>query len=159
MSEPGRGEPAFSDGGGGRVACPDAMALAAFADGRLGPGERDAIEAHLAACGDCLDLVLGASAAIEPVRAEVVARAQALAGVRAAREPGRMRIGARWVAAAAAAIVVCAGAFRLGSASAAAPAPAERVVADATFGMLAPDADDAVAFDAYAIALLSEGKR
>jgi anti-sigma factor RsiW len=139
--------------------CPEALDLAAFVDGRLAPSQRDAIEAHLAACGGCLDLVLGASAAIEPAGAEVVARARSLAPVRRTQRVSRLRIGARWFAAAAAAIVVCAGAFRLGSASAAPAAPAESIIADATFGMLASDADDAAAFDAYAIALLAEGKR
>jgi ferric-dicitrate binding protein FerR (iron transport regulator) len=53
--------------------CPDRESIAAYVDRRLADSERDAVEAHLAACADC--------------RAEVVALSALVAQVAASTEP------------------------------------------------------------------------
>jgi WD40 repeat protein/tRNA A-37 threonylcarbamoyl transferase component Bud32 len=45
------------------VACPDTEAVLAFIDGRLGQGERDAIEAHADVCSTCRRLLASMAAA------------------------------------------------------------------------------------------------
>lgn len=73
--------------------CPDETALAAFLDGGLDPAARGAIEAHLARCERCLDVVSAEARAalLEPplpVPARVMARARAAVA--------RPRVAAGW---------------------------------------------------------------
>lgn len=111
---------------------PDAMTLAAYLDGRLGPGEAARVEAWMAASEAGLDLVLGArNVTPEAVPARLTGRAQGLVGAadRAPRRAGGplarlfARLGdafagalrpAGWAATAAAVLLLAAGAFELG---------------------------------------------
>lgn len=62
--------------------CPDPEILAAYAEGRSSPAQREPLEAHLAACPDCLDTVGGVSAALPvPARKPVWRYAVAAAGL------------------------------------------------------------------------------
>jgi len=83
--------------------CPDEITIAAFAEGRLGDTERERVEAHLAGCDACLDLVAflarRAAESAPEVPERLVERAQALVP---ARPPWLVGWGWRWAAATAA---------------------------------------------------------
>lgn len=118
--------------------CPDAMILASFAEGTIDGAARPAVEAHLAACPICLDLVVGATAE-EPVLVDrrVRARAQGLVpSVVIAGHRFTWPTFGRWSVAAAASIAVCLFAFHAGARSVQAMAPSVEaaIVDDITFG-------------------------
>jgi tetratricopeptide (TPR) repeat protein len=69
-----------------RPACPDAEQLAAFAEGGLSAGEREAIEAHLTECDDCYGALVEIAAITEQIAPSVaVAASHMPAKVRARR--------------------------------------------------------------------------
>lgn len=133
---------------------PSPLTLAAYADGRLDPAECEALEAHLAECGRCLDAVRDAARmragdatpTTLPGPAVVAAAQQLVAGDQndgtqpavSAWRPTWQFTG-RWAAAAVAAMVIGVLGWRFGSD--AAPVPEieseEAIVAAMSFGVFA----------------------
>ena len=97
---------------------PDVERTAAYLDGTLAAGERDLVEAHLAACEECRSgvtlLRLGDEAPAQAPSPEMLRRARALDGAPAAAAPRSRRRFALPAALAAALLVAGALAVRLG---------------------------------------------
>jgi len=130
----------------GAGACPDAVDVAAWLEGRATPSLAERIEGHLAGCGKCLQAVedLRAILAAPPVAAprRVLERAEALA--RAAARPTVLwlRVG-RWAGMAAAAVLVAYAGFAAGVATREGrQAVQAAVVHEATFGLVDGQDDD-----------------
>ena len=119
--------------------CPEAIELAAHAEGRLSEVEAERVEAHLAACRQCLDALLEVRA-LHSAPAETppasVASAQALVAGRARSSAWRAVAG--WAAAAAAALAVGAAGLHAGASMREARRQTDdQLVAEVTFGLMA----------------------
>ncbi len=57
----------MSERGATPAACPDVESVAAYVDGTVGPVERRTIEAHLATCDSCYDLVVATEQTVDAV--------------------------------------------------------------------------------------------
>ena len=131
-----------------RSACPPAIELAAWIDGRAAGPERDMVEAHLAQCAECREAVGGIRLAREGV-------ADSLAGApERVKEAARMLVGAslepregrlhlagwqtigRWGMAAAASVAICVAGYRAGGSWPAAAGADEVVLVEMSFGLL-----------------------
>ncbi len=131
-----------------RSACPPAIELAAWIDGRAAGPERDMVEAHLAQCAECREAVGGIRLAREGV-------AGSLAGApERVKEAARMLVGAsleprerrlhlagwqtigRWGMAAAASVAICVAGYRAGGSWPAAAGADEVVLVEMSFGLL-----------------------
>ncbi len=136
--------PPSPPGARGAVACPPALELAAFVDGRLGETERDEVEEHLARCADCRESVYEARVAgsDEPlpfVTAALADSIRALVGTAPAAQRRGWAAAARWSVAAAASFAMALVAFQAGASSGGAARPAEELVlGEMTFGLLGP---------------------
>lgn len=131
-----------------RSACPPAIELAAWIDGRAAGPERDMVEAHLAQCAECREAVGGIRLAREGV-------AGSLAGApERVKEAARMLVGAsleprerrlypagwqtigRWGMAAAASVAICVAGYRAGGSWPAAAGTDDVVLVEMSFGLL-----------------------
>lgn len=142
-------------------ACLDAADLAAYADGRTRGDQLDRIEAHLAACEECLSAVQEARAlrrAPPPVAPpELVARAKSLVAARATAwrklgswvglrgRQGRWHRALRWAGGIAAAVLVGLAGFFAGSATYRSRQAADaRIAAEVSFELPGSAEDDAL---------------
>ncbi len=103
------------------AACPPALELAAWVDGRAAGPDLDAVETHLAECGVCRELVRLARAEVAGglgAPASVVAAAKTLVAPTPARPALRitdwLQVGG-WGMAAAASIAICVVGYQVGS--------------------------------------------
>ena len=132
------------------TACPPAIELAVWIDGRAAGPARDAIEGHLARCAECREAVGGIRLARQAVAGSlprapdrVMEAAGALVGSpryeprqRRLRLAGWQAIG-RWGMAAAASVAICVVAYRTGWGWLAAAGADEVVLGEMSFGLLA----------------------
>ncbi len=106
-------------------ACPSALELAAWVDGRATGPEVQAVETHLAGCGVCRETVVWIRQARGDVAGSlIVAPANVVAAAKMLIETGPARIGLRiadwlqvggWGMAAAASIAICVVGYQVGS--------------------------------------------
>jgi anti-sigma factor RsiW len=132
------------------AACPPAIELAAWLDGRATDPQRDAIEAHLAGCAECIDAVGGIRLAREAVAGSLAGapdRVKEAARMLVGASPGprerRMQLAGwqtigRWSMAAAASVAICVVGYRAGESRLAFDAAgADKVmVGELSFGLL-----------------------
>jgi hypothetical protein len=133
------GVPGADPGG----ACPPAIELAAYLDGRLADAARDGMEAHLALCGECRaaaeDVRLAGACAAPFVAGSLLDSARALVPPRGAAPQRRWPVAARWSFAAAASLAMALLAFQAGTSFGGAARPSEDALLDGmSFGLLTP---------------------
>jgi anti-sigma factor RsiW len=138
------GPPSPPGPGAGTATCPSAVDLAAYLDGRLAEAERDVLEAHMALCGPCRELVYEGreNTPDEPLAFVPTSLIETIRALRWSA-PAAQRRGwaatARWSFAAAASLAMALLAFQAGASSAGAARPAEDVVlSEMSFGLLGP---------------------
>jgi anti-sigma factor RsiW len=138
------GPPSPPGAGAEAGACPSAVDLAAYLDGRLAEAERDVLEAHLALCGPCRELVYegretAADEALAFVPPSLIETIRALRRSSPAAQQRGWAAAARWSFAAAASLTMALLAFQAGASAAGAARPAEDVVlSELSFGLLSP---------------------
>ncbi|MDD5555815.1 MAG: zf-HC2 domain-containing protein [bacterium] len=133
--------------------CPEAMDLAAWADGRAGRALEEAVDAHLARCPACLESLRevralareGTAAAPAAVRARAKALVPEPAGTvspfRILLERLSARTAAGWAAAAVLVATACAAGYRMGQGPASPSPPAVSAYFAPAFGLNGPAAD------------------
>ncbi len=130
------------------AACPPALELAAWLDGRTTPTDVEAVETHLAECGVCREAVAGFRQAradvadrLIGVPANVIAAAKTLIDTAPARTGPRitdwLQVGG-WGIAAAASIAICVVGYQVGSGRPMLDAAAidEILLSEMSFGLL-----------------------
>ena len=151
------------------MACPDPMALAAFADRTLPEAERPALEEHLVECGECLSAAIEAARLAEcsggvmmPVPSRVLDAVKALVPEARPEEvipASRWRVHSwasrvGWGVAAAAMLGVCVIGYQIGAASALPGRVEPDMASEMTFGLF----DGTLTEDLALELMMSEGE-